>query len=134
MKNMILAVDDEESIRESFSMALEDSGYELVTASCVDEAIKLIGKKQPDLVFTDLKMPGKSGVVLVEHMQSKHPDIPIYVVTAFYEEFVEGLNELIAAGLSFNVMRKPVGLDQIRMVVDSVLGSVQTLPSPSKEK
>jgi hypothetical protein len=45
---------------------------------------------------------------------------------------MEGLHRLNDAGLDFNVMRKPVGLEQIRMVVDSVFDGLQTIPSTSK--
>ena len=134
MKKMILVVDDEEGVRESFSMALENSKHKIVTASCFDEAMTCVEKKKPDLLFTDLKMPGKSGVELVEAILSKHPDVRVYVVTAFYEEYMEGLHHLNHAGLDFNVMRKPVGLEQIRLVVDSVFDGLQTIPSTSKEK
>jgi DNA-binding NtrC family response regulator len=132
MEKLILVVDDEEGICDSFSMALEGSKYKLVTASCFDDAVKKIKAKKPDLMFTDLKMPGKSGVELVEAILSKHPDVRVYVVTAFYEEYMEGLHRLNDAGLDFNVMRKPVGLEQIRMVVDSVFDGLQTIPSTSK--
>ncbi len=69
MKKVIL-VDDEEDIILYFQTALEDAGYEALTASNVPEGLQLIRREKPDLVCLDILMPRESGMSLYQKLKN----------------------------------------------------------------
>ncbi len=121
MAKRVLAVDDEEGIRDAFLLALEDSGYDVDTASTGEEALEKSAQQKPDLLFLDLRMPGMGGVETLRRFRRVHPDTPVYIVTAFYQEFFEPLKALEADGIRFQIARKPLGADDILEITRSVL-------------
>ncbi|HSW39468.1 MAG TPA: response regulator, partial [Acidobacteriota bacterium] len=64
-KGTVLVVDDEVCIQEILKSTLEDEGYECVTAGNADEAFSALAACRIDLVFTDIRMPGKRGTELL---------------------------------------------------------------------
>jgi CheY-like chemotaxis protein len=68
-RKTLLVVDDNASIRESLSMLLRLAGYNVVEAENGEDAIDLLDIERPDLVLTDLRMPGMSGVELIQRMR-----------------------------------------------------------------
>jgi len=117
----ILVIDDEEAIRKSFALALEDTGHRIDVVASGEEGIECHQTDPYDLIFLDLKMPGMSGAETLLNLRRKDLKVPIYIVTAFYEEFFEDLQEVRRKGLDFELMRKPVGADQIVQVTNSIL-------------
>ena len=79
----ILLVDDDPQSLESTKRILEHSGYEVQCASAALEALEYLKKKRPDVVVTDVRMPGMSGVEFVETYQKMGFSIPFVVMTAF---------------------------------------------------
>ena len=79
----ILVVDDEKNILKIVSATLKKEGYEVETAQSSEEAIEKFGQGGYHLVITDLKLPGKTGIELMEYIKSRDADIPVVVVTAF---------------------------------------------------
>lgn len=80
-KVSILLVDDEESIRRILARALADDGYEVTTAPDGQAALQLIRHSAPDIVITDIKMPGISGLELLEAIKSERPDTEVIIIT-----------------------------------------------------
>jgi len=79
-------------------------------------------KKEPyDLIFLDLKMPGMNGVETLRELRKLDMDVPVYIITAFYGEFFDQLRTAEKDAISFEVMKKPVGADQISLVARSIL-------------
>jgi DNA-binding response OmpR family regulator len=78
----ILVVDDDPGIRDALALLLEDEGYVVLTAPDGLAALEAVARDSPDLVITDLYMPGLDGVGLIERLQSKWPDLPIFIVSA----------------------------------------------------
>ncbi|MFN8591976.1 MAG: response regulator [Thermomicrobiales bacterium] len=78
----ILVVDDDHAVREALMLLLEDAGYAVCTAVNGMAALPLITPECPDLVVTDLHMPGLDGLGLIAQVQSARPDLPILVVSA----------------------------------------------------
>ena len=117
----ILVIDDEDAIRKSFALALEDTGHCIDMVASGEEGIEHHQAAPYDLIFLDLKMPGMSGAETLLNLRRGDPKVPIYIVTAFYEEFFEDLQEVRDKGMNFDLMRKPVGADQIVMISNSVL-------------
>lgn len=117
----ILVIDDDEAVRATFALALSSRGYEVETAESGLSGLAAAGRRVPDLVFLDLKMPGIDGVETLKRLGAAHPGVQVYVVTAFYAEFMEPLRKLRSSGLRFDVARKPLELAEIRAIADSVL-------------
>ncbi|MBP1742324.1 MAG: hybrid sensor histidine kinase/response regulator, partial [Deltaproteobacteria bacterium] len=79
----ILIIDDEEVLREGCKQALAEKGYVTATAENGDLGLQLIRELDPDLVLIDLKMPGKSGMEVLQEIHSTHPNLVKIVITGF---------------------------------------------------
>ncbi len=121
MSKRVLVIDDEAAIRKSFSLALEETGYWVDAAECGEAGIEMEKGRPYDLIFLDLKMPGINGVETLRELRKLDTEVPIYIVTAFYGEFFDQLRSVEKDGISFEVMKKPIGTDEIALVTRSVL-------------
>ena len=95
MKGRILLVEDDETFRSLVQTILEDDGHEVRTASDGLKGLNLIRRESFDLVVTDLKMPGKSGMELFRESRLD-PDPPLFIfLTAFgrIDEAVDAMKE-----------------------------------------
>ncbi|MFQ3619559.1 MAG: sigma-54 dependent transcriptional regulator [Spirochaetales bacterium] len=79
----VLVVDDEKSIRLTLKMLLEDEGYRAVTAESGEEALSLIEETVVDVLVTDLRMPGMSGLELLDQVKTKDPSIEVIFISAY---------------------------------------------------
>lgn len=77
----ILVVDDEEAIRRNFKAHLEDLGHHVLTAADGRLALDMCARATPDVVLTDLRMPGMDGRVLVAALRQQAPETPVVVVS-----------------------------------------------------
>ncbi|WP_022666491.1 response regulator [Desulfospira joergensenii] len=80
-KTLILTIDDEEALRESFSDFLLDRGYEVIQAADGKEGLEMVELHQPDLILCDLRMPEIDGLEVVKSVAADRPDTPIIVVS-----------------------------------------------------
>ncbi len=117
----VLVIDDEESVRDAFTDALEDMPYVVETASSGEEALEKAKSSPADLVFLDLKMPGMDGVEVLHSIRELDEAVPIYIVTAFHSEFLDRLQAAEEEGLAFQLLHKPIGQEAIRKVAAAVL-------------
>lgn len=81
----VLVVDDEKNYLVVLEDLLQDAGYEVVTASSGSQAIEIIQQTPVDTVLSDIKMPGISGIDLLETIKSLDPDLPVILMTAYAE-------------------------------------------------
>ena len=79
----VLIVDDEKPMCELVETALGMRGYEAVSCQSADTAMQLLGDGSFDVVLTDVKMPGTSGLQLCQQINQLRPDVPVVVMTAF---------------------------------------------------
>jgi CheY-like chemotaxis protein len=121
MGKRILVIDDEPSVRKSFQLALEDTDYCIEAVSSGLEGIETHKKEPCDLIFLDLKMPGLNGVETLNYVRGFDRTTPIYVITAFYEEYFNELKKSMNSDIDFELMQKPIGAEQIISVVKSIL-------------
>jgi len=123
MKNpeSILVIDDDRSVQISFELALE--GYNLTIASSGSECLKIIEKDSIDLLFIDLNMPFMNGVEVLKAIKEKNYDFPIFVLSGDWVEYQRDLDKLSASGLTFQVLQKPMTLEQIRSSVKQAFNS-----------
>ncbi len=109
----ILVVDDEKNILKVVSLTLKEDGHEVETARSFEEAAEKFKHGPYHLVITDLKLPGKSGIDLLDYVKSRDPEIPIIVITAFGT--IENAVEAMKKG-AFNYLTKPIHHDELLTV------------------
>jgi len=109
-KARILAVDDEETILNSFRKILVLAGYAIDTVERGSEALGLIRKNDYDFIFTDLKMPEMDGVELTKAAKHLRPDIDIIVITGYAS--IETAVETVKHG-AMAYMEKPFTEDEL---------------------
>jgi len=117
----ILVIDDDEAVRKLFLLSLEETGYSLYTANSGMEGIEAFKEDQYDLIFLDLKMPGMNGVETLRELRKIDRDVPIYIITAFHDEFFAQLKEAEADGMDFDVLRKPFDRNQLIAATKGIL-------------
>ncbi len=79
----VLVVDDEQVVLDSVRKHLKREGYEIQTVLSGDEAIKVLESGWPEVVITDLMMPGMDGLELLERVRDAKPEIPVIMITGF---------------------------------------------------
>jgi two-component system response regulator AtoC len=115
MKQHIMVVDDDASIRDTFEHHLTRSGYEVSTAASAEEAFDSLVEADPALVITDVRMPGMDGLELLGHVRSRLPDTDVIVITA--HEDMRGAMQAMKAGAQ-DYLVKPLDLDQLDLLVE----------------
>lgn len=81
----VLVVDDEKNYLVVLEDLLEDAGHEVLTASSGAEALEIVKQVPVDTVLSDIKMPGMSGMDLLDHLLGLDADLPVILMTAFAE-------------------------------------------------
>jgi PAS domain S-box-containing protein len=81
----IVLIDDEPGIRKVTGIALKDAGYEVAAAADGPEGLALCAEVRPQIVITDVRMPGMDGIAVLERLKTDLPDIEVIVATAFGE-------------------------------------------------
>lgn len=81
--NRVLVVDDDPIIAKSFERSLPKQEYIVVTASSGDEALEKLKDGTYDVVFTDIKMPGMSGIELTKQIKAKQSWTPVVIITGY---------------------------------------------------
>ncbi len=117
-KPHILVVDDEEIARNNIEHILKKENYDVVTASNGVEAIEKLNTSSFDVVLTDLKMEKIDGLVLLEKVKNKYPDVQVIMITAYAA--VDSAIEAIKKG-AFHYIAKPFRLDEVRSTVKHAL-------------
>ena len=115
---LILVVDDEKNQRETVAGILTDMGHEVLQAADAAAALEQLEGRPVDLILTDLRMPGGSGVELLKQSRQKRPDVAVVLMTAFGT--IDTAVQAMRAGAS-DFLTKPIDLDQLEMVVTRTL-------------
>ncbi len=113
MKHNLLIVDDEQHTREGLELALEDD-YEVFCASNSQEALTAMQEEDFAVVLTDLRMPGDSGMIVIDHA-IRHPSSPLCIMMTAYGE-VDVAVEAMKRG-AFDFLPKPVNLEQLELLI-----------------
>ena len=113
-RKRILIVDDDESLRWVTGVQLEQAGYEVSSAADGHQALEAIEASAPDLVITDLKMPGMSGLDLLKRIREGYPEVIVLVATAYAT--VETAVDAMRAG-AYDYITKPVNVQELLLVV-----------------
>lgn len=106
----ILVVDDEEGIVESMRILFRRAGYEVLTASGGKEALDILTQKEPDLVITDIRMPGTSGLDVLTFARELDPGIPVILMTA--QASIQSAVRAVNEG-AYYYLQKPFSNDEL---------------------
>jgi len=87
----VLLIEDEEMVRTFAAHALRDSGYEIVDVGTAEEALEILDAEQFDVVFSDIVLPGKSGVQLAEELTTLRPDVRMLLSSGYPNRESHGL-------------------------------------------
>ena len=122
----ILVVDDDPVIGKSFDRVLSGKGYAVITAADGDEALRKLSTETYDVVFTDIRMPGMSGLEVAERVKASQPWLPVVIVTGYGT----GENEAraTAAGVA-GFLRKPLSPEMIEGTTEMALAATAAAPA-----
>ena len=118
MPETLLVVDDEPSMREFLEIMLTQDGYIVRSASSGEEGLELFKVSEPSLVLTDVRMPGMSGLDLIQRLKQINPTVPVIVITAFAS--AEDALRAVREG-AYDYLSKPFQLDDLRIIIRNAL-------------
>ncbi len=126
----LLLVDDEDSFRQPLSKRLAKRGFVVEQAADGNQCLALLGEKRIDVVVLDVKMPGMSGIDVVQNIKNKYPTIEVILLTghATTASGVEG----IKSG-AFDYLTKPIELDQLVNKITQAREKILRLAAEHKE-
>lgn len=126
----ILVVDDEPSMREFLTILLGKNGYRTSSAASGAEALSLLKQRPFDLIISDIRMPGLSGLALLENIKQQDLSVPVVLITAYAspEDAV-----LAMKNGAYDYITKPFKVDDILTIVKAALGSRQE-PLPAGKR
>ena len=117
----ILVVDDDPSLRRVLQVQLEQEGYDVAVTASAQQTLSVLQLRHFDLVITDLRMPGMSGLELLKHARLQYPQTIIIILTAFGT--VDTAVNAMKAG-AYDYLTKPVHPDEMSVVVRRALEHV----------
>jgi DNA-binding NtrC family response regulator len=117
----ILVVDDDPSLRRVLQVQLEQEGYDVAVTASAQETLSVLQLRHFDLVITDLRMPGMSGLELLKHARLQYPQTIIIILTAFGT--VDTAVDAMKVG-AYDYLTKPVHPDEMSVVVRRALDHV----------
>lgn len=115
-----MIVDDDVSIRETLQDFLVEKGYEVLIAGSAEEGLNRIAEFEPDLIVSDVRMPGMDGLELLNHVNSTHAGIDLIIITA-HEDMTSAVSAMKSGAVDYLV--KPLDLDQIELTVEQCFRS-----------
>jgi DNA-binding NtrC family response regulator len=123
-RGRILVVDDDESLRRVTQVQLEQNGYQVMTAADGQQALAALKDNAQDLVISDLRMPGLSGIEFLKKVRAEYPETIVVMITAYGT--VETAVEAMKAG-AYDYITKPVHPDELKLCVERALEHVHLL-------
>ncbi len=122
-KTPILIVDDEPIVRESIRDWLVDAGYEVQTAKTGEEGLEILKTLAIDLVILDVRLPGKTGIRVLEEMKEMKPDVKAIVITAYASPQMR--DEAMRLG-ALQYIIKPIAPDKLEKLVKKALSEASS--------
>ena len=114
----ILVVDDEVNIREALADLLEGDGYQVKTAASAEEALDVLQRESCEIVISDLRLTGRSGLDLLRWARETRPETETIILTAYGT--VEGAVEAMKLG-AYDYISKPVDRQRLGLLIEKAL-------------
>jgi two-component system response regulator RegA len=124
-RSTLLLVDDDDTFREVLGRALERRGYAVTSAACVDAALVKALAQPPEYAVIDLKMPGDSGLVLIEKLIELDPNTRIVMLTGYAS--IATAIEAIKLG-AIHYLAKPCDADEVVTALNKSMEGDSSLP------
>jgi two-component system response regulator PilR (NtrC family) len=123
----VLVVDDERSMRDFLKILLEKEGHKVATADNGEKALQILGNQPIDVVVSDIRMPGLSGIELLEAIKEEFADLPVIMITAFASP-----DDAVLAmkNGAFDYISKPFNVDEIKSVIESATSKTLQTSTP----
>lgn len=118
METTVLIVDDEKVQRQVLSGDLKSRGFKVLEADSGEAALDVVRKNIVDVILSDLKMPGASGIDLLTNLKEINPDISVVIMTAYAS--VETAVQALKKG-AYDFITKPYNLDEIELVIKRII-------------
>src|SRR5579864_8944090 len=114
MADRLLLVEDKAELRQMLKLALSKAGFHVTEAADGLEGVRLVGSQPFSIVLTDLKLPGCSGLELLQKVLELDTGIPVVVMTAYgsIEDAVKAMKEG-----AYDFIQKPVDLEHLRLLL-----------------
>ena len=118
MDPLVLIVDDEEGIRESLSVILEDEGYRVVSAGSGEDALVILQEQFPDLIILDVWLPGMDGIQVLQEIAALKRGVPVIMISGHGNIEVAVKATRIGA---YDFLEKPLSLERVVLSVRRAL-------------
>lgn len=130
MKKIVWVVDDDDSIRWVLSRALLKTEYQVDVFSNAEAVLSALKNNQPDVLMTDIRMPGISGLELANRLSDKRPNLPIIVMTA-HTDLDSALSSYQSG--AFEYLPKPFDIEDALKLVKQAIDQHQIEPATIRE-
>jgi two-component system response regulator PilR (NtrC family) len=118
MAERLLVVEDEAGMRQFLEIMLSKDGYEVDVAASGEEGLEIYNRQKPDLILTDVKMPGMSGLDLIREIRAVDPDAYIVAITAYAS--ADDAARAVREG-AYDYISKPFQIEDLRNVILNAL-------------
>ncbi len=118
----VLVVDDEAALREVLTVRLGGWGYNVTTAADADEAAAVLERQAPDVVLSDVVLPGASGLELLQRVRENAPGLPVVMITAHRN--VDAAVEAMKGG-AMDFLTKPLDYTNLHALLESVAADLR---------
>jgi nitrogen regulation protein NR(I) len=122
-----MIIDDDDQLRKSFHKLLAEEGYSVSSAASGEAGLDLIGKRMPDLVILDMRLPGMSGLETFQKIHQIEPKLPVIIMTAYGT--TESAIEATKMG-AFDYILKPFEIPDMLSVIKQGLEAGRFMRSP----
>ncbi len=114
----ILVIDDDQSIRKTLTSYLKKQGYEVLSAENGAAGIEIVKSELPDLVITDIRMPGADGFEVLKNVKDFDPHIHVIIITAFDD--MQTTVKAMQQG-AYDYIEKPLEIDNLKITIQRAL-------------
>ena len=119
-KASILIVDDEPIVREAIRDWLVDAGYDVTTVETGERALEITAERDFGLIILDVRLPGKTGIRVLEEMKQAKPNVKAIIITAYASPQMR--TEALELG-ALHYLSKPIAPDQLEKIVQEALAN-----------
>jgi DNA-binding NtrC family response regulator len=114
MKRRVLVIDDDVSLRRVLEYNLQEDGYDVFSCSSGEEGLRLADECRPELVITDVKMPGMDGFQILQAIKERAPNTLVIIITAFGA--IDAAVQAMKLG-AYDYVTKPFNRDELKLTV-----------------
>lgn len=118
MSHLILVVDDDDPVRVMLARLLRTQGYSVLLAAHAQAARDILDRQRPDLVISDIVMPGESGIELRRAIARRWPNLPVILISGYS---ADGPAEFAARTPQTAFVQKPFHADQLLTLISATL-------------